>query len=287
LKGRDIMNFVRPGILVVCIAGLALSAFLLFGNRWGEGPAPDVPEPAGRAAGVQESLAAAPNLAPSDQPAPSQGTSAAKGEPAEEAAKKAAEAAEAQRKAEVMIKARAQYAEKLRREKVEKRRIALDRLNELKYPDSEAERIRDTWDSAIADAEAELAALRLARANVGARETRLAYRGAYNGLREELGEAEYGAARYADQLSTWVGVRPGLEGNRAGQIGLLPMDQIYSYDGFRLFEVEEFGKRRAQEPSDGVATLGIVRDNKLFYLDVDIRHLGFPVTGMSVPPESP
>jgi hypothetical protein len=287
LKEGDIMNFVRPGILGVFIGGIALSAFLLFGTRW-EGAAPDVPEPAGRAAGMQESLAAAPNLAPSTQPTPSRGTSpAAEGEPAEEAAKEAAEAAEAQRKAEVMIKARAQYAEKLRREKVEKRRIALDRLNELKYPDSEAERIRDTWDSAIADAEAELAALRLARANVGARETRLAYRGAYNGLREELGEAEYGAARYADQLSTWIGVRPGLEGNRAGQIGLLPMDQIYSYDGFRLFEVEEFGKRRAQEPSDGVATLGIVRDNKLFYLDVDIRHLGFPVTGMSVPPESP
>jgi len=283
LKESDIMKFVRPGILLACIAGIALSAFLLFGTRW-EGPASDAPEQAGRAAGVQEPSSAAPNLAPAVQPAPSQRTSAGEGESEEEAAKKAAEA---QRKAEVMVKARAQYAEKLRREKLEKRRIALDRLNELKYPSSEAERIRDTWDSAIADAEAELAALRLARANVGARETRSAYRGAYNRLREELGEAEYGAARYADQLSTWVGVRPGLEGNRAGQIGLLPMDQIYSYNGFRLFEVEEFGNLRSQEPSDGVATLGIVRDNKLIFLDVDIRDLGFPVVGTSVPPESP
>ena len=281
------MNFVRPGILVACIAGIALSAFLLLWGTGSDGPVPDVPEPGGRPAGVDESLAAAPHLAPGAQAAPSQRASAVEGEPAEEAAKKAAEAAAAQRKAEVQMRARAQYAEKLRQEKLEKRRIALDRLNELKYPGSEAERIRGTWDSAIADAEAELAALRLARANVGAREVRLAYRGAYNRLRDELGETDYGAARYADQLQTWVGVRPGLEGNRAGEIGLLPMDQIYSYNGFRLFEVEEFGKRRAKEASDGVVSLGIVRDNKLFYIDVDIQDLGFPVMGTSVPPGSP
>lgn len=278
------MNFVRPGILVACIAGIALSALLLWGTR-SEGPVPDVPEPDGRPAAVDESLAAALHPAPGAQKAPSERASAAEGEAAEEAAKKAAEAAAAQRKAEVQTKARGQYAEKLRREKLEKRRIALDRLNELKYPGSEAERIRDTWNSAIADAEAELAELRLSRGEVGAREVQLAYRGAYNRLREELGETDYGAARYADQLQTWVGVRSGLAGNQAERIGLLPTDQIYSYNGFRLFEVEEFGQLRGQEASGGVAILGIVRDNKLFFLDVGIGDLGFPVVGMSVPPE--
>jgi hypothetical protein len=204
-----------------------------------------------------------------------------------EAAEEEAEtAAAAKQEAEVQMKARASYAEKLRREKLEKRQIALDRLNELKYPSAEAERIRETWESAMDEAEARIAEMRLAQAQVGAREIRGAYRDAYNGLREELGETDYGSARYGDQLQTWIGVRPGLAGNRSGQIGLLPMDQIYSYNGFRLFEVGEFGNLRARETPDGVATLGIVRDNQLFFLDVDLRDLGFPVVGLSVPPDS-
>ncbi len=285
------MNFVRPGILVACVAGVALSGFLLWMSLSDE-PAPELSEGGGRPIAVNEALGAPSSASSNASPgapssAPQVPSEAATAAAVREAAEEEAEtAAAAKQEAEVKMKARASYTEKLRREKLEKRRVALDRLDELKYPSSEAERIRETWESAIDEAEARLAELRLARAQVGAREIRGAYRDAYNGLREELGETDYGSARYGDQLQTWIGVRPGLAGNRSGQIGLEPMDQIYSYNGFRLFEVEEFGKLRAQEAPGGVATLGIVRDNKLFFLDVDLGDLGFPVMGRSVPPDN-
>lgn len=259
------MNSIRPGILLVSVAAVALSALLFWMTR------------------------------PTTQVAESQSADGPRvGEvvplvPAEEEPVIETRPQEEPPVVEVKPKVRRhplgeKYAEKERQEKIGKRQEALDRLNALHYSDFEALRIRDAWEQAMEGAEDEFKELKATQGNVGGREKRLAYTGAYEWLRSELGDEDYQSARYAADLSTWVGISSLTPNSPAEALGLLEGDQLYSYNGQRIFQIQEVGTLWAAEPVGGVPTLGFVRDGKLFFLEVDRGYLGVPMAGRSIPP---
>ena len=63
--------------------------------------------------------------------------------------------------------------------------------------------------------------------------------GAQNLLREELGDAEYERYLTAQGEPATVGITQVLDSSPASQAGLLPGDQIVSYDGERVFNVSD------------------------------------------------
>ena len=257
------MNKIRPGILVISLAAVAASALLVWMTR-SENPMPE-----GQLA--QAPAAAAPLAAPEEEAVPQPSPTPKPAAP------------------EVKSKVRRhplgkKYAEKERQRKISEREEALDRLNALKYSDFAANRIRDAWEESLRQAEDELKLLEATQGNIGARERNLARRAAWERVRSEFGDEDYESARYAADLSTWVGISSLTPNSPAEMLGLAEGDQLYSYNGQRVFEVREVGALWAAEPVDGIATLGFVRGGELFFLDVDRGYLGVPLAGRVVPP---
>ena len=259
------MNSIRPGILLVSVAAVALSAVLLWTTR----PTTQVAE--SQSAEGPAAAEVVPLVPVEEEPA-------IETRPAEEPAA-----------AEIKPKIRRhplgkKYAAKERQKKIDERREALDKLNALRYSDSEAQRIRDAWEQAMGEAEDEIKELRATQPNIGGREKRLAYMGAYEQLRVEFGDEDYSSARYAADLSTWVGISDLTPNSPAEALGLLEGDQLYSYNGQRIFAIQEVGALWAAEVVGGIATLGFVRGGQLFFLDVDRGYLGVPMVGRSLAP---
>ena len=257
------MNRIRPGILVISLAAVAASALLVWMTR------SENPMPKGQLA--QAPAAAAPLAAPEEEAVPQPSPTPKPAAP------------------EVKPKVRRhplgkKYAEKERQRKISEREVALDRLNALKYSDFAAKRIRDAWEESLRQAEDELKLLEVTQGNIGARERNIARRAAWERVRSEFGDEDYESARYAADLSTWVGISSLTPNSPAEALGLAEGDQLYSYNDQRVFEVREVGALWGAEPVDGVSTLGFVRGGELFFLEVDRGYLGVPLAGRVVPP---
>ena len=256
------MNRISPAVLAITILALAASALIVWMTR------PESPAPPPSMA--EAPVPVAPRAAPEPEWAPA---ATATPEPKPEAAKRVRRHPLGEN-----------YAARERARKASERERALDRLNELKYSDFEAKRIRDAWEKSLRQAEDELKELALEGRTIGGYEKRLARRGAWDRVRSDFGDVDYEAARYAADLSTWVGIRSVTPNSPAEALGLMAGDQLYSYNGQRIFDTEEVGTFWAAEPADGVSSLGFVRGGQLFFLDVDRGYLGVPLVGRNETP---
>ena len=162
------------------------------------------------------------------------------------------------------------------------RQKAISRLADVGFQSWEAEDLRDRWETAMRDVSDRVSEIREANPNRGFNERALLRRGALAELREELSEADYLAARYAAAYSTEINIYAVQNGTAAAQLGLLPGDQIYAYDGYRLFDTHEYRDLRDQEVDrDRPVVLQIRRGGQTFEIEVPGGDVGTPIVGVS------
>ena len=62
-------------------------------------------------------------------------------------------------------------------------------------------------------------------------------------------------------------------------------DQIYSYDGIRLYDLDQYGALRSAEADPTrIVVLEIIRDGQSFFVEVPGGFLGSPISGTITPP---
>jgi membrane-associated protease RseP (regulator of RpoE activity) len=266
------MNTIRPGILVGSLAILILAGLLI----WATGPT-SLDEPGThRPASEQAAPAAA-----TRQPAPETRakTTTVEAVEATETVEKAAEPATRK------VPGR-KYQEKLKREKLARREKALDRLAELSYPQSEAERIRDHWESTIDKVEADLAEREFLGENIDGTVRRMEFDAAYHQLRSDFGEDDYVSARYADGKSTQlrlVDIRPN---SPAANAGFWPGDKLVGPLNEPAFTSnDDYKDFLASQEGEGTVVYLVERDGKVLQIQVDRGgFLGTTTNGFSDPP---
>jgi hypothetical protein len=162
------------------------------------------------------------------------------------------------------------------------RQKAISRLADVGFQSWEAEDLRDRWETAMRDVSDRVNEIREANPNRGFNERALLRRAALAELREELSEDDYLAARYAAAYSTEITIYAVSPGTAAFQLGLLPGDQIYAYDGYRLFDTHEYRDLRDQEVDRGrPVILQIRRGGQTFEVEVPGGDVGTPIVGVS------
>ena len=266
------MNTIRPGILVGSLAILILAGLLI----WATGPT-SLDEPGThRPASEQAAPAAA-----TRQPAPETRakTTTVEAVEATETVEKAAEPATRK------VPGR-KYQEKLKREKLARREKALDRLAELSYPQSEAERIRDHWESTIDKVEADLAEREFMGENIDGTVRRMEFDAAYHQLRSDFGEDDYVSARYADGKSTQlrlVDIRPN---SPAANAGFWPGDKLVGPLNEPAFTSnDDYKDFLASQEGEGTVVYLVERDGRVLQIQVDRGgFLGTTTNGFSDPP---
>lgn len=93
-------------------------------------------------------------------------------------------------------------------------------------------------------------------------------------LREELGDLEYEQYLEASGRPTSVGVGAVLESSPGQRAGMLPGDEIVSYDGRRVFSSYELNQQTMQgEPGESVI-IGLKRDGQLMQVVVPRGPIG-------------
>ncbi len=162
------------------------------------------------------------------------------------------------------------------------RQKAISRLADVGFQPWEAEDLRDRWETAMRDVSDRVNEIREANPNRGFNERSLLRRGALAELREELSEDDYLAARYAEAYSTEISIYAVSPGTAAFQLGLLPGDQIYAYEGYRLFDTHEYRDLRDLEVDpDRPVVLQIRRGGQTFEVEVPGGDVGTPIVGVS------
>ena len=95
-----------------------------------------------------------------------------------------------------------------------------------------------------------------------------------NGLRAELGEADYERYLAANGRATSVGIGSVIANSPAQEAGLQPGDQIVRYDGERVFSMMDMAGRIMQNPSEGNVIVDIERDGVPMQLVIPRGPLG-------------
>lgn len=102
-------------------------------------------------------------------------------------------------------------------------------------------------------------------------------------LRAELGDAEYERYLEATGRPTRIGVRSVLPSSPAAQVGLQPGDEIVSYGGQRVFDLDDLNRLTLEgQPGESVV-LEVVRDGQPLQLYVPRGPMGISGGGRRFP----
>ena len=168
----------------------------------------------------------------------------------------------------------------------EDRAKALSRLEELGYQPWEAEELRALWDEQMDKVDRELDRLGREDPDRSLYMDRLFLtQDAFDTLRGELDERDYVAARYAAGVNTRVEVYRVTSNSLAHELGILPGDHVYSYDGETLFGVNQLNALiDAETESSRPVVIGLRRDGNEFFVEVPGGNLQSTLLGVVSPP---
>jgi hypothetical protein len=163
---------------------------------------------------------------------------------------------------------------------------ALSRLAELGYKPWEAEELRTLWDGEMDVMDRELERLRMDDPDRSlSMDRRLLERGAYTNLREGLDASDYVAVRYSAEKTTRLEVYRVTSGTLEEEFGLLPGDQLDSYEGERLYDLNQFrALTEAEIDPDRPVVLGFLRNGSEFFLEIPGGDVQVPLLGVVAPP---
>ncbi len=163
---------------------------------------------------------------------------------------------------------------------------ALSRLAELGYKPWEAEELRTLWDDEMAAFDQELERRRRADPERSlSMDRRLLEREAYANLREKLDPADYAAVRYSAEKTTRIEVYSVSSGTLEEELGLWPGDQLFSYEGERLFDINQYmALTEAEIDRSRAVILGFRRGGSEFFVEIPGGNIQIPLLGVVAPP---
>ncbi len=162
----------------------------------------------------------------------------------------------------------------------------LSRLAELGYKPWEAEELRTLWDGEMDKVDRELGRLAAEEPDRSLNmDGRLLLLDAYGNLRENLEPNDYAAVRYAAEKTTRIEIYRVTSGSREEEFGILTGDQLDSYDGERLFDINQFkALTKAESDPNRPVVLGFRRDGREFFVEIPGGIVGVPLLGVVAPP---
>jgi hypothetical protein len=163
---------------------------------------------------------------------------------------------------------------------------ALSRLSELGYKPWEAEELRTLWDGEMDALDRELERLRTEDPSRSLyMDRRLLERSAYANLREGLDADDYVAVRYSAEKTTRIEVYTVTSGTLGEELGLLPGDQLDSYEGERLYDLNQLSAlTKAEIDPNRPVVLGFLRNGSEFFVEIPGGNLHIPLLGVVAPP---
>ena len=264
----------RPWVLGLLAAFFAVLAVWIVSDRWGTDSSP----------GSKGEPDPGPEVAESIFAAPDKGIESA----AVSGPDAGLEANSAEKNPYYMIKEkrRERYQPDATANSPEDRIKALSRLAGLGYKPWEAEELRTLWDGEMDSLDQELERRRRQDpARSLAIDRRLLELEAYANLREGLDAADYAAVRYAAEEATLIEVYRVSSGSFEEEVGLWPGDQLFSYDGEQLFDINQFkALTDAEIDQNRPVVLGFRRDGQEFFVEIPGGDLQIPLMGIIASP---
>jgi hypothetical protein len=104
------------------------------------------------------------------------------------------------------------------------------------------------------------------------------------GLREEIGDDDYDRLLYATGQNNRVIVRDVLQGSPALQVGLKAGDEVYSYDGRRIFDRSALLAATTEGKAGATVAIEVLRDGELMRYYLARGPIGISMKAAKRPP---